>query len=41
VGWIDLVEGRGVLDLEGEMVMLERSRSLMEEVEMCWAEGVS
>ena len=35
------MEGRGVLDLEGEMVMLDRSRSWIESVEMCCAEGVS
>jgi len=36
-----VIIGRGVLLLEGEMVMLEKSRSCNESVEMCWAEGVS
>lgn len=38
---ICLVDGLGVLDLEGEIVMLDRSRSWIESVEMCCAEGVS
>lgn len=35
-----LLDGRGVEDLDGDRVMFDISRSCIESVEMCCAEGV-